>query len=173
MPNRQEPITIDMVQQLHSQSRLSHLDSPECAITDWSIMGLQSGFRCSEWCQPHSNKYLPLTASVTKNIDSSAAAFIASGFVLKDNKKRKLIISSSLDKSKVVYCSTRWRFQKNGDNGQIITYSRSHDDPELCYVSAILRILARAQRLQLKPNSPIAVAALKGKRDKMFLSQAL
>ena len=174
MPNRQEPLTIDMIQHLITQSHSSHQDSPECAITDWSIMGLQSGFRCSEWCQPHSNKYLPLSASITNNIDGSAAAFIASDFVLKDKKKRTLTFTTNLDHSKVVYCSTRWRFQKNGDNGQIITYSRNPHDPELCYISAILRIFARAKRLKIKPNSPIAVAALKGINSKKhFITSTL
>ena len=158
MPNRQEALTIDMIQYFISQSKSCHRDSPECAIADWCIMGLHSGFRCSEWCQPSSKKYLELSATVKVNIDGSPTAFLASDFILKDKKKRRLPFTSKLAHSKVVYCSTRWRFQRNGDNGQIITYSRNLVDPELCYISAILRILARAKRLKLKTNSPVAVA---------------
>ena len=40
MPNRQEPLTIDMTQHLISQAQACHQDSSEAAIADWCIIGL-------------------------------------------------------------------------------------------------------------------------------------
>ena len=68
MPNYQEHLTVEMTQYLISQETTSHQNSPEAAISDWCIMGLQSGFRCSELYQPRSSKSLPLTTKVNKNI---------------------------------------------------------------------------------------------------------
>ena len=47
---------------------------------------------------------------------------------------------------------------KNGENSQIITHARNLDNPELCYVSTVIRILARAQRLDIKSECLIIVA---------------
>ena len=119
-----------------------------------------------------SAKYQQVISSLSphgKNIDGSAAAFIFEDFVLKDKHRRPLILTSSLDYSKVIFCSTTWRCQKNGNNGQVITYSRNKESPALCYVSAILRILTRAQRLNIKPASPIAVA-ITGKKNKIVMN---
>ena len=175
MPNRQEPITMEIMRFLISQASTSHQDSPEAAIADWCITGSQSGFRCSEWAQPHSSKSLPLSATITKNVDGSATAFLAEDFILLNKHKRPLVFSLSLDHTKVFYCSTKWRYQKNGDNGQIITYARNDEDPEMCYISAILRILTRATRLAVKPSSPIAVAMVKRKKRKFpsFITSTL
>ena len=69
MPNRQEPITMEIMRFLISQASTSHQDSPEAAIADWCIIGSQSGFRCSEWCQSHFSKSLPLSSEANKSID--------------------------------------------------------------------------------------------------------
>ena len=64
----------------------------------------------------------------------------------------------------MAFVSTKWRFQKNGDNGQTITYARNLDDRYLCFVSAVISILARAERLGIKPDCPIAVS-MTGKKN--------
>ena len=158
MPNRQEPLTVEMTQYLILNAKSAHQDSPAAAMADWSTMGLQAGPRSSEWCQSHSKIFLPIISPIQTNVDGSATAFIAGDFVLKNKHKRPVLFTPSLDQSTVVFVSTRWRYQKNGDNGQIITYAKKLDTPELCYVSAVIRILARAQRLNIKPDCPIAVA---------------
>ena len=158
MPNRQEPVTMEMTNFFISQAATSHPDSLTAAMADWSILGQQSGFRSSEWSQPHSNLTLPLDAPITRNIDNSATAFIASDFTLRDKHQRPLKFSLDLDPNRVEHVNTRWRFQKNNNNGEEITYSRSHSNPSHCYVRAVLRILARAARLGVPPLSPIAVA---------------
>ena len=120
-----------MTHHLISQATTSHQDSAEVTIYDWCIMGLQSGFRCSEWCQSHSRKSLLLTTAVNKNIDGSSTVFIAADFALKNKYSCQLIATHVLDPTKLVYCSTYWRYQNNGDNGQVITYIRKMDNPEI------------------------------------------
>ena len=94
--------------------------------------------------------------------------------VLKDKHKRPILLTPSLDHTTVAFVSTRWRYQKNGDNGQIITYARNLDNPELCYVSAVIRILIRAQRLAIKPDCPVAVAMCgKKKLSPCFITSTL
>ena len=70
-----EPLSIEMVHSLIASASTFHQHSPEC------ILGLQSGFRSSERCLSSSNKSLPLSATVIKNIDSSAATFIFEDFI--------------------------------------------------------------------------------------------
>ena len=149
MPSRQEPVTIEMTEHLITQATQCSPDNFESALADWVIMGNQSGFRSSKWCQPYSNKSLPVNRSITRNIDSSASAFIASNFSLRDKHKRPLTISATLDPTTFVYCDTCWRFQKNNNNGEIITYDHNDLKPTHYYIRAVLRILARADRLVL------------------------
>ena len=57
----------------------------------------------------------------------------------------------------------------------MITYSQNLDNPELCYVSAIIRILAYTQRLAVNHDASIAVARVKKKMKKIapFLTSTL
>ena len=53
MPNRREPLTFSMVDfgfknTLANSPEQNTLDA---ALTDWFIIGMQSGIRKSEWCQ--------------------------------------------------------------------------------------------------------------------------
>ena len=174
MPNRQEPLTVEMTQHLISRSKSFHQDSPEAAMADWSSVGLQAGPRSSEWCQSNSKFFLPVTAPVKLNVDGSATAFTAADFVLKNKFKRPILLTLSLDRSTVAFVSVKWRFQKNGDNGQVITYARNLDNKDLCFVSAVISILDRAQRLSVKPGCPIAVVmAGKKKLSPCFITSTL
>ena len=64
---------------------------------------------------------------------------------------------------------TGGRFQKNSNNGEIISYVRNDAEPEMCAVSAAQRIRERAQRLGVLPNEPIAVYGTQGQRT--FLNE--
>ena len=52
----------------------------------------------------------------------------------------------------------RFREQKNRDNGQVVPFAPNTVDTDMCPVRAMLRIRARAQRLGVSFNAPIAVA---------------
>jgi len=53
------------------------------------------------------------------------------------------------------YVSIKWRFQKNNDNGQIVSFAKSDIDNR-CPVAAASRILCRARRLSIASATPLA-----------------
>ena len=175
MPNRQEPLTVSMVSHLSDIAVPTHEDSPEKAMADWAALGLLAGFRSSEWCQPHSNLTMPLSADITLNCDGTTKAFIAEDFTLLDKRKRPIAFTNKTTWSQVEYVNIRWRFQKNGDNGQIITWKKTKTYPKFCPVRAVLSILMRANRLNIKPGEPIAVVVTgpKGRMNTSYITSAL
>ena len=55
------------------------------------------------------------------------------------------------------YVQITWQYQKNGDHGQDFTFARDLKNPEFCPVEAALIIAARAARLRVPEEEPIAV----------------
>jgi hypothetical protein len=49
------------------------------------------------------------------------------------------------------------RFQKNRDNGQLITQAANHDSPDFCIVRAVQRMKHRALRLGIESDQPCCV----------------
>ena len=50
-----------------------------------------------------------------------------------------------------------WRFQKNNNNGQKLTFTSKDTQKERCPVRAELQIRARAQRYNIAPNYPLSI----------------
>ena len=159
IPNRAEAMSLDMVQSLLDKSKSSHPDSSSAAIADWIILGSYAGFRMSEFGQSRSSLVLPVnpTAAITTNIDGSAKAFIFDDFSFYTSRRIRIDVGSISDTSILDSADIRYRFQKNNDNGQIVTFSRNKDCPQLCPVMAMYRICLRAQRLHLDPQLPLSV----------------
>jgi len=112
--------------------------SLDAALADWFILGLYAGFRLSEWAQPSNiRKY----ATFQRAIDNSSRAVTANDFSFDD------------DYSHVTIC---WRFQKNGQNGEKVTFAASKD-PSRCPVAAAHRIIERATSLNNPPDHPVAL----------------
>ena len=59
----------------------------------------------------------------------------------------------------------QWRFQKNGQNGEKISYADNSSRPEMSVVRAAIRIVQRAARLNLDMASPFAVY---GRKEKAY-----
>ncbi|EJK45843.1 hypothetical protein THAOC_35522, partial [Thalassiosira oceanica] len=60
----------------------------------------------------------------------------------------------------------KYRFQKNGDNGEETDFARDTSNPRFCPVLAAWCIHARAVRLKVPKGSPIAVYGHKGSHTK-------
>ena len=159
MPNRREPLTYMMVDfsflQAYGSGSAQSNDSIEAALTDWLILGMQTGMRKSEWCQDR--HILNTTGGVIPNRDGSPSAFILSDFTFArlhgvqcDNSRHNNIADATIVKLK-------WRFQKNNNNGEVLSYMVNNYNQSRCPVRAAMRIRARAVRLQVPPTSPIAV----------------
>ena len=155
MPNRREPITTKMVEFWIDRAKSADPDSFISAMADWMIIGIKTGMRKSEWAQDISIK---TKSGFNENVDGSCRAFINDDFTLERENLQaakatstKLKITKSFDILRI-----RWRFQKNGDNGQEIIFSRDTVNPDMCPVAAARRILERAERIGVPKTHPIS-----------------
>ena len=125
------------------------------ALGDWLILGQQTGFRRKEWAQDRT--YLKKFNDIERNIDNSSAAFILKDFEFraKGNKQLNNFSQQEINRSSIV--NIKWRFQKNNDNGQIISYVKDINNKHICVVKACKRIRKRALRLKIHHEKPIAV----------------
>jgi len=157
VPNRREPLTLDMLVYFHKKSLLAHPDSYDAAIFDWLLIGIFAGFRKTEWMQDTSH-YRSTGTYQRVPKDGSARAFIATDFQFSPlpPSQRHLTQTSTPQFGQL---HITWRFQKNSQNGQSISYTHNFLKEEFSVVSAADRILRRAQRLQVPITHPIAVFA--------------
>lgn len=156
MPDKREPVTQEMLQYIIDLAkRDQNQDSVINAVADWIVMGMYSGFRKAEAFQDasHAKK-----GTYERAIDNSAKAFIITDFSFRKGKARINSSHSSVitaDDTDLVYL--KWRFQKNGNNGEEIPFSQNKSNRDHCFVSRAIRVRNRAQRLKIKENHPIAV----------------
>ena len=159
MPNRREPLTYSMVDHLfnitHTPLMKPQNDTLPASVLDWFILGMQTGMRKSEWCQ---DRYLlKKKQQVILNRDGSPSAFILDDFTFQGPRGQRIDNSRNATISNAKFVQIRWRFQKNGNNGETLTYMANDAFPHRCPVRAALRIRERAIRLQVPPALPIAV----------------
>ena len=154
IPNRRHPVTLNMLHYLHKQQLNLHQDSYGCALFDWLILGMQTGSRKSEWCQDASE--FRRTNKISLNIDNTSSAFIAEDFTL-SHKSFSYETTTSSPSQQPNYLQIKWRFQKNGQNGQTISFAHNYKTPHLSPVRAAERILQRAQRLRQPNHLPLAI----------------
>lgn len=161
MPDKREPITQEMLQYIIDLAKRDpNPDSIVNATADWIVMGMYSGFRKSEAFQDASNVN---KGKYERNIDNSAKAFTLDDFSFRKGNVRIDSSNSSVittEDTDLVYL--KWRFQKNGNNGEEIPFSKNKDNKDHCFVNRALRVRNRAQRLRIKSHHPIAVCIEKG-----------
>jgi hypothetical protein len=161
MPNRQEPVTIEMIEFIIKLAEDQDEDSLWAAMRDWLIQGNYTGCRLSEWAQQKRNTKNGGFATWDKSIggDGSSKAFTMEDFRFHGKNNRRLTVSDKkhLDEKDVHSVNITWRHQKNGDNGQSIKYTKNAQCPKLCPVRASLRIRRKAQRLGVRKGTPLAV----------------
>jgi len=157
VPNRREPLTLDMLVYFHKQSLHAHPDSYNAAIFDWLLIGIFAGFRKTEWMQD-TGQYKSTGTYQRVQKDGSSRAFIASDFHFSPfpPSQAHLTNKSTLPFGQL---HIKWRFQKNSQNGQSVSYNHNLLKEQFSVVSAADRILRRARRLQVPATHPIAVFA--------------
>ena len=151
IPNRKEAITDQMLEHIWLQAEGAHDDSLASAAYDWISWGRYSGPRRQEWCQTRKTKY----DRAEYGAPDEALAFTSSDhlFVGKDGRPVDPRTSSFDTVDRADVC---WRWQKNGDNGEIIKYYRDYENPHWCPVRALWNISRRAIRLGIPAHEPIA-----------------
>jgi hypothetical protein len=151
LPNRREPFTPAMLESLVHSTRRAHPDSLDSTLCDWYAVGINAGCRRSEWAQaaskpiklsPDGKGPLSFTRNDIKFFDTNMH-----GLPIRDVAAGRLLPA---------FVRLRWRFQKNGDNGETKTFAVTHGHTA-CIVTAMVRIIRRSFRLQVSDNSPLAV----------------
>ena len=138
--DRKEPITDNMVRDLHQLAKDKKIDSLENVIADWTTVGMCGGaFRLSEWAQDKSANSIKKTK---RNLDGKPAAFVLPDFVFCDKKGRRLKQAKRemLQEKDVFIVSVCWRVQKNRNNGEIKKFARDDANPMFCAPRAALQI---------------------------------
>jgi len=145
-----------MLHFLHEHQLVQHPDSYECALYDWlMLLGMQTGQRKSEWCQDATE--FRKQNSFSRSIKQTSLAFIREDFLL--SYKSTPHESTSQPPHRPNYLQITWRFQKNGQNRQSVSFAHNYKHPHLSPVRAAERILTRATRLSQPAHSPLAVYA--------------
>ena len=95
------------------------------------------------------------TKTIAKNIDGTSKAFTFNDFEFRGCKGSRLGKYPQCEHIESVRIT--WRFQKNGNNGQSLTYAKNTLKPEACPVTAAFHIYQRAFRLRIHHYNPIVV----------------
>jgi len=156
-PRRRNPLTKSMLECLLKKYIHCAPHGFTAAIKNWFILGLYIGPRQAEWAQQDGVKS-PETCD--KNIDGTNKAFIVTDMkCFGPNRRRMTHLDAVTTRAHVQTVDIKWRFQKNGNNGQEKTITCNRQDPAVCGVNAALDILERAMLLNLPDDHPLAVYA--------------
>lgn len=136
--DRKEMIFDSMMAHMLLLGKLASPNSLHAALVDWIILGRVTGVRRSEWCQDGPN--IEMTTPTLVHEVPEPKAFLAEDFNFFDVNGNRIYTLTDKHLSSVDYVNIRWRFQKNGDNGQVIPYKRDYDRPDVCPVLAAFRI---------------------------------
>ena len=158
IPKRRHMISDSMRHYLQQQAACSAPDSEAAVVHDWVCVGSHNGVRRKEFCQKSQTKY-----DVVKDAPGQPpAAFIRSDFTFLDAKERRLE-DHELSEDSISLSRFKWRFQKNGDNGQENDFARDDVNPNFCCCRASLRIYQRAIKYKVPAGTPIGIFVKKGK----------
>ena len=156
IPGRREPLTKDMViYVLNKGSTTSSVDTIYTVMGDWLTLGLQTGARRQEWAQDRTA--LNRVNYVDLNVDGYPTAFIESDFEFRGPKGLRLPTNSLPSLDLISMARITWCYQKNMDNGQVITYAKDSTFPKLCAVRVAHRIISCAHCLSVATSNPVAV----------------
>ena len=160
---KREPMSQAMVEEFRRQAEGAHPDSYEAALIDWLTIGVQAGFRKSEWLHDDT-KPTEFGTRFHLNPDGSNKPFIKEDFSLEYIKEPtcKKFKKQKIEATTENFLCIKWRFQKNGDHGQMINFAGNPNKAK-CVVEAARRITNRAIRLGLPPGYPIAAFGKNGK----------
>ena len=145
VPNRREPLTLEMVATLRQHASTSDPDSLHSACLNWFVCGLHAGFRMSEWGQ-----------STQTDIEHPQcdAKGIPLAFRLQDielrlvnNRRTTLVNALSLKPHQVERVRLTFTHQKNGELGEVRSFTANPTNPHLCFVRNFLAVIHHFLRI--------------------------
>jgi hypothetical protein len=148
--NRREAFTDEMIAEFHRRAQSSHHDDIAACLYDWIALGRYTGFRRSEWAQTRKRSY-----EYAPNNSREARALIDADMLFFDSQGHLLDKHPTWVPPSLFRVDIRWRWQKNGDNGQVISFWQDASNPVWCPVQAAWRISQRARRLHIPPHEPV------------------
>ena len=149
-PKRKEVVTDGMFEYIDEIASCSSDDSLASAFKDWAAWSRYSGPRRAEWCQTRMTIY-----DTPENGPDEASAIRIDDIQCFDDRGR-LVTPENASFRQVAYIAVRWRFQKNGNNGEIIKYYKDPYNKKWCPCRALWNIYRRAIRLGIPSHEPIA-----------------
>ena len=160
VPNRREPVTKEMIEYIISKGKSLSKENPNnlySAMADCLVLGEQTGFRRNEWAQDRTYLKKPKT-------------YIMKDFEFRGKNNNILDNNSTKEVNKASINNIMWRFQRNLDNGQVLSYIEDPQNKLYCAVSASIRIYKRAKNLKIEVHRPIAVfTEYKGSKKICFI----
>jgi hypothetical protein len=150
LPNRRESISDAMLEEIYQRHLQAKPDSLEDCLYDWVGVGRYAAFRSSEWAQSRK-----LTYELIDEIHWKEARAMIDGDWLFFDESGRLLEKTPHNLSKIFRLDICWRKQKNGRNGEIISFWKDTINPRWCPVLAAWRICMRAQRLKVPAHEPI------------------
>ena len=151
MPNRSEPLTIDMISYQQLKCRLDTPHAKEATMYNWEVFDIYAGPHHTKWAQRDGN-------GIVSNINETAKAFLINDFQFHGENRCHMSCIDALQNPHLVHTiDVTWRFQKNGENGEKKTFVHAFDNPSLCAVSTLLRIAQHRRALNLSEDHPLVV----------------
>jgi hypothetical protein len=154
--NKVDPVTQSIVDGIRDLTDEKHPDSLEFAMVDWMIVGLATGYRRIEWAQKKSPKN-DADFERADDPDKSVYAVCGKDIEFLDSHDVPVGNPHEVEIQEIAAVRVTWRIQKNRENGQRIKFARMQQNTRWCTVGAWLRIDARAQRLGMTAEQPLAV----------------
>ena len=78
-------------------------------------------------------------------------------FEFRINAHKRINNSSTKEVNKASVVNIKWRYQKNLDNGQVLSYVKDTEDKQHCALEACKKIRKKAIKLKIAKDKPIAV----------------
>ena len=165
VPNRRECFTDEMLEEFFKEHLAAQKDSLEDCFYDWLALGRYTGYRRNEWAQSRKLSY----EHIDNDPDLLPRAVI-DGDILFFDEMGSLLDKIPANEKRAFRIDVCWRVQKNGQNNEVISFWRDDIDPRWCPVRAAWRITARAKRLGIPPNQPLAQYVDHKRKKRVFIN---
>ena len=146
---------IEYIIQKGKDLRKNNQDNIYTVLSDWLVLWQQTGFGRKEWAQDRT--YFRKYKDIQRNINSSSAAFMMEDFGFRFNVHERINNSSTTKVNKDSIANIKWRFQKNLDNGQVLSYVKDTQNKQHCALEVSKTIRKRAIKLKIPKDKSIAV----------------
>lgn len=145
MPDRREAYTLAMHKQFYEDIQTNSRDDLQTCLYQWFTVTLQGGNRGGEWCQKRTHHNIN---RVDKNPVGDTRPFTLADVTFMLAGRRVIQLADALNTPDMVeHVRVCYRWQKNFDHNQKITYTRNRARPECDSVTCFLAICERFTRL--------------------------